>query len=241
MLIQALVRAGYPMRTKAFFLVTLRGHSTMHMTKKVAILLDGGFVLKRLYCLLGRRHAKAPEVLDFAARCVDETEELFRIYYYDCPPSEDTKENPFAQGTVVDFGNTNTAKRIRALQAELAASDLVAFRKGQLDFSGWGLSRNLTRTLLSEDGPPRPLEAKDLTPGFRQKRVDMKIGLDVAWLASKNLVDRIILVTGDTDFIPAMKFARREGTQVVLVPMSSTYLSRDLREHADYVREFPFP
>jgi uncharacterized LabA/DUF88 family protein len=213
----------------------------MHTTKKVAILLDGGFVLKRLYCLLGRRHANAPEVLDFAARCLDESEELFRIYYYDCPPSEDTKENPLAPGIAVDFGNTNVAKRKSALQAKLAESDLVAFRRGQLDFSGWGLSRNLTRTLLSEDGPSRTLEAKDLTPEFRQKRVDMKIGLDVAWLASKNLVDRIVLVTGDTDFIPAMKFARREGTQVVLVPMSSTYLSRDLREHADYVREFPFP
>lgn len=51
------------------------------------------------------------------------------------------------------------------------------------------------------------------------KRVDMKIGLDVAWLASKGIVDRIILVTADTDFVPAMKFARREGVQVLLVPM----------------------
>jgi len=32
----------------------------------------------------------------------------------------------------------------------------------------------------------------------------MKIGLDAAWLASKRIVDRIILVTADSDFIPAM-------------------------------------
>ncbi|MDT5157346.1 MAG: hypothetical protein QOH51_1703 [Acidobacteriota bacterium] len=47
----------------------------------------------------------------------------------------------------------------------------------------------------------------------------MKIGLDVAWLASKSIVEKIILVMADSDLIPAMKFARREGVQVVLVTM----------------------
>ncbi|MBS3821515.1 MAG: NYN domain-containing protein [Phycisphaerae bacterium] len=67
----------------------------------------------------------------------------------------------------------------------------------------------------------------------------MKIGLDVAWMASKRIVDRIILVTADTDFIPAMKFARREGTQVSLVPMGVN-LRTSLREHADEVRSVAF-
>ncbi|MEB3102917.1 NYN domain-containing protein [Ferviditalea candida] len=40
---------------------------------------------------------------------------------------------------------------------------------------------------------------------------------NVAWLSSRNTVDKIILVTGDTDLVPAMKFARREGVQVVIV------------------------
>jgi uncharacterized LabA/DUF88 family protein len=64
----------------------------------------------------------------------------------------------------------------------------------------------------------------------------MKIGLDVAWLASKGIVGRIILVTADTDFVPAMKFARREGVQVVLVPMSSRMLNKAMKAHADEVR-----
>lgn len=65
----------------------------------------------------------------------------------------------------------------------------------------------------------------------------MKIGLDVAWLASKGIVDRIILVAADTDFIPAMKFARREGVQVVLVPMGTNMLNKALKAHADEVRK----
>lgn len=68
----------------------------------------------------------------------------------------------------------------------------------------------------------------------------MKVGLDVAWLSSKRIVDRIVLAAGDSDFVPAMKFARREGVQVVPVPLGHRYLRRDLREHADEVREVEF-
>jgi len=38
-----------------------------------------------------------------------------------------------------------------------------------------------------------------------------------------------------------MKFARREGTQVILIPMGHKYLKRALREHADFVRDVRFP
>ena len=69
----------------------------------------------------------------------------------------------------------------------------------------------------------------------------MKIGLDVAWLSSKRIVDRIVLVTGDSDFIPAMKFARREGVQVILVTMGHKLIKRELLEHADELRSVTFP
>ena len=47
----------------------------------------------------------------------------------------------------------------------------------------------------------------------------MRIGLDIASLSLKDHVDVIVLVTGDSDFIPALKFARREGKQVILVTL----------------------
>ena len=49
--------------------------------------------------------------------------------------------------------------------------------------------------------------------------VDMRIGLDISSLSLKNQVDVIVLVTGDSDFIPALKFARREGKQVILITL----------------------
>ncbi len=44
----------------------------------------------------------------------------------------------------------------------------------------------------------------------------MRIGLDIAWLSLKRIVDAVVLVTGDSDFVPAMKFARKEGIRVYL-------------------------
>ena len=209
--------------------------------KKVAILLDGGFVLMRLYVLMGRRHPTARDVLGFAHACVAADEEAFRIYYYDCPPYEKTLRNPLDPANPVDFSQSRTAQRNAQLQHDLAGLNLVAFRRGELGYEGWGISRNSERRLLDTPDAPDPITAADLTPRFRQKTVDMKIGLDVAWLSSKNIVDRIILVTGDLDFVPAMKFARREGTQVVLVTMGSALVKRALKEHSDYVRDVPYP
>lgn len=59
-----------------------------------------------------------------------------------------------------------------------------------------------------------------------------RIGLDIASLAFKRLVRRIVLVTGDSDFVPAAKHARREGIDVILDPMWQQ-ISSDLFEHID--------
>ena len=45
----------------------------------------------------------------------------------------------------------------------------------------------------------------------------MKIGLDMTSLSLKKMVRQIILVSGDGDFVPAAKLARREGIDVVLI------------------------
>ena len=61
--------------------------------------------------------------------------------------------------------------------------------------------------------------------------VDVKIGLDIAWLASRKIVDKITIVTGDSDFIPAMKFARKEGIHVTLCSLPK--IRPEMKEHAD--------
>jgi uncharacterized LabA/DUF88 family protein len=60
----------------------------------------------------------------------------------------------------------------------------------------------------------------------------MKLGVDVATLALKRLVNRIVLIAGDADFVPAAKFARREGIDFVLDPMWNS-VPPSLFEHID--------
>jgi uncharacterized LabA/DUF88 family protein len=68
-----------------------------------------------------------------------------------------------------------------------------------------------------------------------QKGVDMRIGLDIASLSLKHQVDQIVLVAGDSDFVPAAKLARREGIDFILDPLWSV-VHPSLYEHVDGVR-----
>ncbi len=205
--------------------------------KKTAVLLDLGFVSHKLFKLLGNRHPNANEVRGFALKCLTADEELFRIYCYDCFPYAESQKHPLTS-QIVNFANTNTYKRATKLLHDLRISDNIAFRYGELIFNGWILKKYAVDDILKTH---RNLQPDDFKPDLKQKLVDMKIGLDVAWLASKGIVDRIILVTADSDFIPAMKFARREGVQVVLVVLGHKQVKRELKEHADELRTVTFP
>ena len=240
--------------------------------KKTAILLDGGFVYK----VLKRIHARSPNPDDIVRLCEDICtkggEELFRIYYYDCPPFQGKKPHPLLKRDI-EFSKSHAAARMSAFHESLAHKDHVAFRRGILLFKGWQFHERVANLLMQKGKvtltdsnktvsiqvelpleslgkhriidlarlPKKPEEilrmalGRLVKPVLEQKRVDMKIGLDVAWLSSRRIVDRIAMVTADTDFVPVMKFVRREGVQVIIVPLGQR-LSPELIEHADEVR-----
>ncbi len=54
---------------------------------------------------------------------------------------------------------------------------------------------------------------------FQQKRVDLQLGLDIASLISSNRpgIAMVVLVTGDSDMIPAVTAAQEAGLLVRLV------------------------
>lgn len=69
----------------------------------------------------------------------------------------------------------------------------------------------------------------------------MRIGIDISSLAFKQQVNQIILISGDSDFVPAAKQARREGIDFILDPMRSP-IKPDLYEHIDGIRtQLPMP
>ena len=81
----------------------------------------------------------------------------------------------------------------------------------------------------------------DFKPDFEQKGVDMRIGLDIASYSASKAIDRIILVSGDTDCIPAMKHGRKAGLQIVFVTFPGHRVAAEMLEHADYKRDVTWP
>ena len=62
----------------------------------------------------------------------------------------------------------------------------------------------------------------------------MKFGLDIATMATKHTVDKIVLVAGDSDFIAPIKMARKEGLWVYIYPMGN-HLKEALIQHCDFI------
>lgn len=196
-----------------------------------------GFVLLKLKKALGKRLPTAIEIRQFALKCLEKDEEIFRIYCYDCPPYGEKHAHPLSKKSV-DFSKTPTYLSRSKIISDLKIMDNIAFRSGELSFDGWVISKSATKDILKSG---RAIIDDDFTPDIKQKGVDIKIGLDVAWLSSKSIVERIVLVTADSDFIPSMKFARREGVQIILVTMGHMLIKNELKEHADELRNVVFP
>ncbi len=203
------------------------------MAEKAALLIDGGFVKKKLQGS-NHRFPTVADVANFVTTTFAKPQlvgvSLFRIYFYDAPPYEGTATNPIS-GAVTNFSGTPQSSQNQALLQSLELQPNFAVRRGTLTVSGWKLGSAAIRSLAAT---PRPIAATDLVPDMGQKGVDMRIGLDIAWLSLKRIVDSVVLATGDSDFVPAMKFARREGLRIYLEAMGHA-VRRELKVHADIV------
>lgn len=200
--------------------------------KKVAVIIDGGFARKVFQKYFKKKNIPtSDQIIALGQNVLTPDEELFRIYYYDCPPFEKDLRKPVSGFKFKDEVFIQSGKEYLAA---ISTQDHIAYRSGELKFGGWSLKTSKLHEIVSTK---RAVADDDFQPVFKQKRVDMKIGLDIAWLSIRKIVDRILLVAGDSDFIPAMKLARIEGVLITVVPLKNN-ITRDMREHADEVRDF---
>ena len=209
--------------------------------KKVSILIDGEWFRRSLENSTALK-GKLPNGItaDVMYRnCLlaldKKEEELFRVFYYDCPPYAGTHTNPI-DNTKINFKLQKKHQSRSLFLAEMKKKDFVAMRLGTAKQRGWTLTNNYSIQAITNTAAVKPPTAKDVFLSLEQKGVDMRIGIDVATLSLKRIVDKIILISGDTDMIPAMKLARREGVQVILVEVDQS-LSKSLDEDADLVRK----
>lgn len=212
------------------------------MKKKTAILVDGEWFRRKLdHALKGKlpNGVTADVMYRNALLSLAADEELFRLFYYDCPPYDGKETNPIDQ-SICDFGSEPKYRARTRFLREMKQNNFVAMRLGIAKKRGWTLTdayiqRAISGHNLTTPKPHQPPTAADVFLNFEQKGVDMRIGIDVATLSLKRIVERIVLISGDTDMIPAMKLARREGVQVVLIEVSKP-IHISLDEDADLVR-----
>jgi uncharacterized LabA/DUF88 family protein len=252
--------------------------------RRIAVLIDGSFFLRRLPKLMEPRYCSTPQqVGDLArrlckrhvqriTRCDDAPDSkviwldhVYRLFYYDAAPYDGVSHHPVLNREI-EFGKTPVAAFRRELFAELRRKRKFALRLGGVTkTSDWRLSPRLTSQVLrierwiqqldasvrsgtlplqiDEGSLPalqrilrawKDIDERDVRLELRQKGVDMRIGLDIASMTLKGQVDTIVLVTGDSDFVPAAKLARREGVEFLLDPLWQQ-VSDELSEHVDGV------
>ncbi|TVQ95482.1 MAG: NYN domain-containing protein [Spirochaetaceae bacterium] len=250
---------------------------------RIAILVDGGFFLKRLPKVLGTTYDGSVDstTKQLNRICRSHVEHLtgrpglqserslwrryvHRILYYDAMPYDGKSQHPFS-GKAIDFSTSDVAIFRREFFDSLRRQPKVALRLGTVVRDGdWRLSSKnshrvlRTRALVSKLTVPNGADALQISGdelralqeivdlwnsisltepsiAVRQKGVDMRLGLDIASIAYKRLATTIVLVTGDSDFVPAAKLARREGLEIILDPLWQQ-IGPELFEHIDGLR-----
>ena len=101
----------------------------------------------------------------------------------------------------------------------------------------FAIKQETVKRLVRGEVSPRRLKDSDFVlTGMKQAGVDMRIGLDVASLASGHIVDQIILIAGDADFVPVAKVARRAGVDFLVDPMGH-HVSDELVRQVDGIED----
>lgn len=208
---------------------------------KTAILVDGGFYRFRAYSLYGDKSPKdrANELFTYCQKHLGEKHEereLYRILYYDCSPTDKKIYHPYTK-TQYDLSKNNLYKWMQEFLQELKMKRKFALRLGILadQQAHYNLKYETTKKLFNGTKNLSDVTEADFELNVEQKCVDMKIGLDIASMAYKKQVEQIILISGDSDFVPAAKLARREGIDFILDPMG-TPIKPELQEHIDGLR-----
>jgi len=229
-------------------------------TDKTAIFIDGAFFIKRALSIFGPIepdkladklwsyslrhiypfHDKKWEDLSKKEKDLRETSDfhyaldhLYRIFFYDCPPLQKKMHHPLTN-QCIDFAKSDRAKWRLSFHEALRKKRKVALRLGVMDEANcsWTIIPSKIKLLYQHKITIDDLTENDYVLTTHQKGVDMRIGIDIASVAYKKQASKMVLISGDSDFVPAAKLARREGVDFILDPMHASIKS-DLHEHID--------
>ncbi|MEY8385807.1 NYN domain-containing protein [uncultured Oscillibacter sp.] len=128
---------------------------------------------------------------------------LLRTYYYNCMPYKSATPTS---------GENNRYNNMQRFINSLERLDRYEVKLGKLEYRG---------------------RKVDGSPIFQQKRVDILLGCDLVLLSAKQRIEKAILITGDSDFIPAIQVAKNEGVEIELIYDTSHMPHSSLTQIAD--------
>ena len=128
---------------------------------------------------------------------------ILRVYYYHCPPRQ--------------YRNQSRRERDRY-------SRMHKFLERMQMLPNFEVRRGKLQEIRNDD---------DNVIDVVQKQVDVLLSIDLVHLASKRRITNAALVTGDSDFIPAIKLAKNEGVHITLWYSAASEINRGLLAAAD--------
>lgn len=202
--------------------------------RKVVFMIDGWFMRKQIY-EYKTFYYSGPEIRKYCLSHLKNNDYLYRIFYYDTEPLDKKGHHPITK-KAIDFSQTKVALDQNKLLDSIKSTPNFALRLGKTVWKNneWLLSHEILKALINKKMSIDQLKEDDLKPLIEQKAVDMKLGLDITYIAVRKLADLLIIITGDADIVPVLKFARREGMQVCLDPLRNP-IRPELSEHVDFI------
>ena len=194
------------------------------LKKKTAVIIDWDNVRKGLFEAATKKdkelkvnYFESNTLKKLVESFIDEDEELFRTFLYLTKPYYPEKKVLSRFNESLRAKSQKVAENQKNFIKNIGICEFVAIRQGKLKFRGMDQKGN---------------------PIFVQKQVDMLMGLDIAHLSYNRLVERILFFCGDSDLIPALKIARKNGIQVVLAYCPDIYEINldELKLHSDIIR-----
>lgn len=150
---------------------------------KIAILVDGGFFIKRFNSIYNRnRNMSGSEVANylytFAHKHVGYGNVLYRIFYYDCIPFGKKMQNPISKKTI-DYSKTDEFRFRSDLLEALKCKRKVALRLGELkDNKNWIIHPQKVKELFAGKISLKDLQPEDVSLELRQKGLARREGVD---------------------------------------------------------------
>jgi uncharacterized LabA/DUF88 family protein len=198
---------------------------------ETAIMIDGAFIRKK-FRSAEKRAITAPDIqkiVQNALGLAGVPDCNYRAYFYDCKPCSEKTSLPISHTAYSFETNTQYSNGLKLIK-DIKLLPFFAVREGVLSFNGW--------TLKPSCYGKNPLNDSCFSPNLKQKGVDIKIGLDVAWVSFNHIAKNIVLITGDSDFVPIIKTARRNGVFVYLFTLNHN-IKKELPENVDVINTTP--